>query len=200
MRNVIFDLGGVVLEWSPDAILESYYADPRTRTAMRVAVFQHPDWQRLDQGVLTEHEAIARLEMRTGRPTAELVGLFQAARASLKPKPDTLALLESLARRGTPLYCLSNMPASTFTHLRELHPFFTVFKGIVISGEIKMLKPAAEIFEYLLRRYELSPDETIFVDDHAPNIQAARALGLHAVLFRDARQCAADLDQLLDPG
>jgi putative hydrolase of the HAD superfamily len=200
MRNVIFDLGGVVLEWSPDAILEGYYTDPQERAAMKTALFKHPDWLQMDRGTLTESEALARLQQRTGRPVAELSGLFDAVRGSLRPKADTLALLKSLARRDVPLYCLSNMPASTFAYLREQHAFWNVFKGIVISGEIKMAKPEREIFEYLLRRYALAAADTVFVDDHAPNIAAAEKVGLHTVWFRDAAQCALELEQLLGAG
>jgi putative hydrolase of the HAD superfamily len=197
MRNVIFDLGGVVLEWNPDAILEGYYTDPEERATMKAALFKHPDWLQMDRGTLTESEALARLQQRTGRPVAELSGLFDAVRSSLRPKAETVALLESLARRDVPLYCLSNMPASTFAYLREQHAFWYVFKGIVISGEIKMAKPEREIFEYLLHRYALAAAETVFVDDHAPNIQAAQSLGLHTVWFRDAAQCALELERLL---
>jgi putative hydrolase of the HAD superfamily len=200
MRNVIFDLGGVVLEWNPDAILEGYYTEPDARATMKAALFKHPDWLQMDRGTLTESEALARLQQRTGRPVAELSGLFDAVRRSLRPKADTVALVKSLARRDVPLYCLSNMPASTFAYLREQHAFWNVFKGIVISGEIKMAKPEREIFEYLLRRYALTAAETVFVDDHAPNIQAAQTLGLHTVWFRDARQCALELECLLGAG
>jgi putative hydrolase of the HAD superfamily len=197
MRNVIFDLGGVVLDWNPDAILEGYYTDPKERATMKAALFKHPDWLQMDRGTLTESEALGRLQQRTGRKVAELSGLFDAVRSSLRPKADTVALLKSLARRDVPLYCLSNMPASTFGYLREQHGFWNVFKGIVISGEIKMAKPEREIFEYLLRRYALAAAETVFVDDHAPNIQAAQTLGLHTVWFRDARQCELELERLL---
>ena len=89
------------------------------------------------------------------------------------------------------------MAASTFAYLRERHEFWHAFRGIVISAEIKMLKPEREIFEYLLHRFGLSPAESIFVDDHPPNIEAARLLGLHTVWFRDARQCATELEHLL---
>jgi putative hydrolase of the HAD superfamily len=200
MRNVIFDLGGVVLDWNPDTILEGYYADPKERATMKAALFKHPDWLQMDRGTLTESEALGRLRQRTGRPVAELSGLFDAVRSSLRPKADTVALVKSLARRDVPLYCLSNMPASTFAYLREQHAFWNIFKGIVISGEIKMAKPEREIFEYLLRRYALVAADTVFVDDHAPNIQAAQTLGLHTVWFRDARQCALELERLLGAG
>ena len=197
MRNVIFDLGGVVLEWNPDAILESCYADADARAIMKAAVFQHADWLQMDRGILTETEMLARLEKRTTRSKEELVGLFDAIRNSLQPKADTVALMESLARRHVPLYCLSNMPATTFAYLRGRHTFWPVFRGIVISGEIKMMKPEREIFDYLLLQYRLSAAHTVFVDDHLPNIEAAQALGLHTVLFRDARQCEIELEHLL---
>lgn len=116
---------------------------------------------------------------------------------SLQPKTDTVALIGRLASEGVPLYCLSNMPASTFAHLHERYAFWPRFRGIVISGQIKMMKPEREIFEYLLDRFDLTPAETVFVDDHHPNIEAARAIGLHTVLFRDAGQCERELEALL---
>jgi putative hydrolase of the HAD superfamily len=198
VRNIIFDLGGVVLEWNPDKILEGYYTDPSARAAMKAALFKHPDWLQMDRGTLTESAALDRLKNRTGRPVAELSGLFEAIRSSLQPKADTVALLQRLAQRQVPLYCLSNMPAGTFAYLRAQHAFWDAFRGIVISGEIKMLKPEREIFEYLLQRYELSPTDTVFVDDSAQNVQAAGRLGMHAVWFRDARQCELELERLLE--
>ncbi len=197
MRNIIFDLGGVVLAWNPDLILEDFYANADTRVTMKAALFQHPDWLQMDRGVLTESEVIARLEKRTGRPTAELTALFDAVRNSLQPNPHTVALIERLARRSVPIYCLSNMPASTFAHLRERYAFWPTFRGIVISGQIKMMKPEREIFEYLLDRFDLAPAESVFIDDHQPNIDAAQEIGLHTILFRNARQCELELEPLL---
>jgi HAD superfamily hydrolase (TIGR01509 family) len=198
VRNVIFDIGGVILEWNPEAILKSYSDSAELRATLREALFEHPDWLQLDRGTLTENEALARLETRTRLPSAELCGLLDAVRASLKPKMDTLALLERLGRRQVPLYCLSNMSAATFAYLRERHAFWDWFRGIVISGEVKLMKPEPEIFEYLLSRYGVSASETIFIDDHPPNIRGAKAIGLSTILFKDARQCETELDRLLE--
>jgi putative hydrolase of the HAD superfamily len=197
MRNIIFDLGGVVLDWNSDAILESFYGDLDARVAVKAALFQHADWLQMDRGMLTESEVIPRVAKRTGRSAAELTQLFDAIRTSLRPKPDTVALIERLAHRCVPLYCLSNMPASTFAYLRERYAFWPKFRGIVISGEIKMMKPERDIFEYLLDRFDLAAAETVFIDDHQPNIDAAQAIGLHTILFRDARQCELELQSLL---
>jgi putative hydrolase of the HAD superfamily len=196
VKNVIFDLGGVVIEWNSDRILETYYADPNVRAIMKQQMFQHPDWLELDRGTMHESELLARLGVRTGRPAAELSGLFDAVRESLHAKPDTVALLEKLYARGVPLYCLSNISSDIFKYLRERHSFWGVFRGIVISGDLKMIKPEPEIFHFLLQRYELAAAETVFVDDNAPNIEAARALGIQAVWFKNARQCEMEIEEL----
>jgi putative hydrolase of the HAD superfamily len=196
-RNVIFDLGGVVIEWNPDRIIEAYYADPALRALLKSELFRHPDWLDLDRGTLHEPELIVRLAQRTGRPAEELAGLMDAVRASLHAREDTVALLDKLFARGVPLYCLSNMSSSTFAHLRERHSFWGVFRGIVISGDVRLMKPEPEIFQLLLQRYALPAAQTVFVDDNEPNVVAARALGLHAVWFKDARQCEMELEKLL---
>lgn len=197
MKNVIFDLGGVVIEWSPDRILEGYYADPEMRAIMKTALFLHPDWLQLDRGTLSEAQLLVRAGERTHRPPAELSGLLDAVRESLHAKPDTVALLEKLHGRSVPLYCLSNISSDIFAYLRERHPFWHVFRGIVISGELGMMKPEPEIFEFLLQRYGLAAAETVFIDDNAPNVAAARALGIHTVWFQNARQCERELEELL---
>jgi putative hydrolase of the HAD superfamily len=193
VKNVIFDVGGVLLDWNPGRILEGYYADAAERAAMKEAIFLHTDWLELDRGALSESALLERIAARAGRPVPELANLFEVVRESLQPKTDTLALLASLAARQVPLYCLSNMPPGTFTYLRERFEFWGLFDGIVISGEINMVKPQPEIFEYLLNRHGLVAADTVFIDDHAPNIDAAMALGLHTVLFQNAKQCEAAL-------
>ncbi len=196
-RNVIFDLGGVVIEWNPDRILESYYVDHGMRAPMKAALFRHADWLDLDRGTLSEAELVRRVADRTGRPAGEIEGLLDAVRASLHAKADTVALLERLCARAVPLYCLSNISSGMFAHLRQRHSFWGVFQGIVISGDLQLMKPEPEIFQYLLQRYGLSAGDTVFVDDHEPNVAAARALGLHAVWFKDALQCERELGDLL---
>ena len=197
LKSVIFDLGGVLIEWNPDRILASYYADPEMQALMKTAMFLHPDWLELDRGTLNEAELLARLASRTRRPAAELSGLLQAVRESLHTKPDTVALLEKLHDRGVPLYCLSNISADIFQYLRERHSFWGVFRGIVISGELKMMKPEPEIFEFLLQRFGLAAAQSVFIDDYPPNIEAARALGIHTVWFRSAAQCELELEKIL---
>jgi putative hydrolase of the HAD superfamily len=195
VRNVIFDLGGVLLDWNPGRVLASCYADPALCEQMRAGLFGHADWIAFDRGELTEPELLTRVQQRTGRDLAELARVIDTIRDSLVAKPDTVAVLRSLSARQVPLYCLSNMPMSVFTHVRERYDFWDAFSGIVVSGDVRMAKPERAVFEHILEQYRLVAEETVFVDDLATNIAAAEAVGLRTVLFRDAQQCSRDLEQ-----
>jgi putative hydrolase of the HAD superfamily len=198
VKNVIFDLGGVVVEWSPDRILESYYEDhPRMRDVMKTALFLHPDWMQLDRGTLSEADLLVRLRDRTQRPPEELEGLLAAVRASLHTKNDTVALLSRLHERSVPLYCLSNISSTMYRYLRQRHSFWGVFRGIVISGDIKLMKPEREIFEHLLKKFALDAADCVFIDDNMPNIEAARSLGMQAIWFQNAGQCEIELNEVI---
>ena len=187
----------MVLRWSPDSILNDFSTDEATRSIVRQEIFKHPDWLEMDRGVLTEDKAIGRFQKRTGLSSPEITALMQAVRDSLQPIPGTIELLEELAAKDVPLYCLSNMPATTADYLRTRYSFWRVFRGIVISGEIRLLKPDPAIFEYIVTRFSLNPRNTTFVDDHLPNIESAGRLGFKTLLFSDPVQCRSDLQEIL---
>lgn len=197
MHRIVFDLGGVVFDWDPEKILQTFYADANSRTSMKTAVFSHPDWLQMDRGTIDETQMVERLKERTGRPGTELAALLEAVRHSLTPKAGTVELIEDLARREVPLFCLSNMPSSTYAFLEERYAFLEAFHGKVISGDVKMIKPEPEIFLHLLERFRLPAAETVFIDDNLPNIEAARALGIQTIWFRNPDQCRSELETIL---
>jgi putative hydrolase of the HAD superfamily len=196
MHSVIFDIGGVILDWKPGRLLEHYYPDALERARMQPLIFMHSDWLELDRGALSEAEILARIAQRAGRPTPELDTLFEVIRDSLVPKPDTAELLQSLRDRDVPLYCLSNMPAGIYHELRAKHDFWRHFQGVVISGLVGMVKPEPQIYQYLLDTYGLRAADTVFIDDLPVNVEAANAVGLRGLHFRSAAQVAQALGQL----
>jgi len=197
VKNAIFDLGGVLLDWNPNRILERFYSDLPSRDALGRALFWHSDWRAFNRGSLTEPELLNNLRARTARELPELSRLLDAVRESLVPKDETVVLLKGLHARGVPLYCLTDMPTSLFSYVRQRYDFWDAFRGIVVSGDVKMMKPEREVFEHLLSRYGLPADETVFIDDHPANIDGAKSVGLHTILFTDAVQCQRELHQLL---
>jgi putative hydrolase of the HAD superfamily len=194
VRNVVFDFGGVLVRWQPEAVIAAFYADEPSRALVRDAVIRHPDWIEIDRGTLDESAAVERFAARMGRPASEMRALMQHIKDSLTPMPDSIALLDELAQRGVPLYGLSNMSPSFFALLKSRHGHWDRFRGIVVSGEIGLVKPDAEIFHHLAQRYGLVPAETVFIDDHLPNIESARRLGFRTIHFADAAQCRRELE------
>ncbi len=198
IKNVVFDLGGVLIAWKPDEIIAGVFDDSDLQTRIKREIFQHPDWLEMDKGHLEEIDAVQRFYDRTGVPLTKLEELMQFVKESLTPIPESIELLEELAAQGFNLYCLSNMPVCRFAHIQPLHKFWHHFKGIIISGEIKMLKPDREIFEHLLSEFQLQASATVFVDDFPINIESAEEAGLRTVLFRDADDCRRQLQSIFD--
>jgi putative hydrolase of the HAD superfamily len=196
VRNVIMDLGGVMLDWNPDHLLTPIEPDPELRRQLRTRIFSH-DWQQFDRGMLTELQLQERLQLTTGFSRNEVLDLFEAVRGHLSEKPETVKLVRALRQRGFDIYCLSNMPVPMYEHLRRQHTFWDVFQGVVVSGEIQMMKPEPQIYLHLLERFGLIARESVFVDDLQANVDAAKAVGLHAIRFQNATQCQQELDELL---
>jgi FMN phosphatase YigB (HAD superfamily) len=194
VRNVIFDFGGVLVRWQPEAVIASFYTDDALRERVREAVIRHPDWVDIDRGTLSEDTAIERFAARMQRPAAEMRELMRHIKDSLTAMPDTVALLEELVQRGVPVYGLSNMSAPIFALLRSRYDHWDRFRGIVISGEVGLVKPEPEIFHHITDCYSLIPAETVFIDDHLPNIESAGRLGFRTIHFANAAQCRRELD------
>jgi putative hydrolase of the HAD superfamily len=194
--NLIFDLGGVVVRWEPEAIIAGVFQDQKLRARVREGVFEHADWLELDRGTLGREDAIRRAAQRTGIEAAELTRLLIAVPPSLVPIPQTVELLYRLKARGYPLYCLSNMHVASIEHLEREQKFFEVFTGRVISCRLNLCKPEPGIYRHALETYGLRAEETVFIDDVEVNVAAAATLGIRTIQFRDAAQCERELRAL----
>jgi len=195
--NIIFDFGGVLINWNPDEIVRAAFEDVEMRLRVKREVFQHDDWLEMDRGGMTEVEAIPRFARRTGLSEEAVEGLLRAADRTLYPRSDTVELLYELHGRGFPIYGLSNIPSERFDVLRGQYEFWELFSGFVISGKIRMVKPRREIYEYLLSAYGLDPARCIFLDDSPKNIEGAAEVGIRGLVFTDAEQCRSELERLL---
>jgi 2-haloacid dehalogenase len=108
----------------------------------------------------------------------------------------TVRVLDELRAAGVPTYVLSNASAETWPHAVERFPFLSRFDGVLLSGEVGVAKPDPEIFDELCRRFDLRPESTVFIDDRAVNVDAARALGFTAHHFSTAEALRAELVRL----
>ena len=199
IRNVVFDVGGVLLEWNPPSVIAGLYPDPAIQTVIRQQIFEHADWHEFDRGTYSEDAAAEHFAKSSGLSVDETRMLIRVTRESLLPIADTVKLVEDLAAAGVHLYLLSNMPVSTFEYLVQRHRFFGHFKHLVISGAILLVKPEPAIYKHLVDQTGIVPGESVFIDDLLKNIIAARECGFHAIQFSDAASCRGQLRTYL-PG
>lgn len=197
IRNVVFDVGGVLLQWDPPAVIARLHPDPAVQATIRRQMFEHDDWLEFDRGTYDEREAADHFANLTGLTPAETLALIRATRESLRPIPGTVKLTDDLAAAGVHLYVLSNMPVSTFEYLSGRDRFFERFRHRVISGAILLVKPEPAIYKHLVEETGIVPAESVFIDDLLKNVIAARECGLHAIQFTSPDACRAALRNYL---
>jgi putative hydrolase of the HAD superfamily len=192
----IFDVGNVLLKWSPPDILRDALPPGTDPARYMSEIFAHRLWAELDRGTHDERDVIPELATRLGSSHEQIAHILKVARESLVPLAPGIALLEELAAGGHPLYCLTNMSRETFTYVRTTYDFWTRFQGIVVSGQLRMAKPEAAIFRHTLSTYGLDARTTVFIDDHLANIEGARQLGITAVQYDGGDACIAQIREL----
>ncbi|HKS05056.1 MAG TPA: HAD family phosphatase [Gemmatimonadaceae bacterium] len=194
--NIIFDLGGVVVRWEPDAIIANVFDDPAVRAVVRQDVIGHQDWLDLDRGTISYEAAIERAAKRTRLPEPEIARFLDRVPPLLTPIPETVSLMRRVKARGHAVYCLSNMPTRSIEYLERTHDFWDVFTGKVISSRVKLCKPDPAIYAHLLKTFSLSPAETAFIDDVRANLDAAEQFGIAVIQFASPGQCEVALRRL----
>jgi 2-haloacid dehalogenase len=193
---VVFDLGGVLIDWDPRYVYRSLFGDPLAMEKFLATVCT-ADWHRahdLGADITRSCEELAR--QHPDDRDMIMVWAERGEEMAIGQFDDTVAVLGDLAGSGMPCYALSNMEPEAFQIRRSRFPFMQWFKAHVISGIEGVAKPDRRIFEILLHRHGLRPRSTVFIDDQARNVNAARELGLQALTFSSAAQLRRDLAAL----
>ncbi len=185
--TIIFDLGGVLIDWNPEYVFREVIPDVARRQYFFENICTH-DWN-------VEQDAGRRISVATQL----LVDQFPDWEAEIRtfydrwedmlggPIPDTVELLRELRDQGEHrLLALTNWSNETFPVALERYDFLHWFEGIVVSGDEQTRKPFPEIYQTLLSRYAVDPAQAIFIDDAIKNITGAEAVGIRGVHFQNA--------------
>jgi 2-haloacid dehalogenase len=194
--TVVFDLGGVLIDWNPRYLYRKLFADEAAMEAFLTNVCT-PTWNIQQDAGRTFSEACALLAKSHPhhRPLIEAWGTrFDEMMAG--PIEGTVEILSELRARGTPLYALSNWSAETFPFAQRRFEFLSWFDGIVISGQINLIKPDPRIYQHLLETHALTAESTVFIDDAPHNVAGATAVGIHGLHFTDPARLRRDLVEL----
>jgi putative hydrolase of the HAD superfamily len=186
IKNIIFDVGGVLLEWNPPKFLKQLGLPSQL-----AEVFESLLWAMHDGGLLSRQELIAKLPAHVDRD----VFTYCAGKIAgqLQPIPEMIDLFHELRRQGYKIYILSNMPEEMHLELAQLHDFFAHPDGQLFSYQVKAIKPQPQIYEALLQRYKLHPEESIFIDDRLDNVVAAQRLKIEAIRCESPSQVRGHL-------
>jgi putative hydrolase of the HAD superfamily len=194
--NVVFDLGGVVVQYDRAALMAELYADPDVHAAVHAGIEEHLDWAGLDRGTLREEEAVARAATKCGVSPLDFGRFMSRMAVAWTPIDGTVELLYRLRANGHALFCLSNMHPPSIRYMEDAFGFWDVFTGRVISCRVGLCKPEPAIYAHLLEHHGLAARDTVFIDDLQPNLTAAAAFGIGTIRFESPPQCAAALRAL----
>lgn len=184
IRNIVFDFGGVLVDWNPEYLFKDVFRD-RAELDFFLEHVCTPDWNEQQDAGRPLAEAVRDLQERHPEYRGEIHLYYDQWTTMLRgPIEDNAALLKPL-QSNYRLFGLTNWSAETFPIAYDLYPLFREFEGIVISGEEKLKKPDARIYLRLLERYRLTAAESLFIDDSLRNVQAAEALGFRTVHVRE---------------
>lgn len=185
-RNVVFDVGQVLLRFEPNEFLPRMLSPEAARVLTAKVLFECPTWSRIDQGTI-EEEACAKQECRdAGVPELwpEALYAIQHYHEHMSVLPPA-SLLPQLRAMGKRLYVLSNYGPDGFARSeKRFADVFAQFDGMIVSGREKLIKPDPAIYQLLLSRYQLDPAQTVFIDDRAENIRVARQVGMQGIVYQ----------------
>ncbi|MDD5805455.1 HAD family hydrolase [Blautia sp. HCP3S3_H10_1] len=198
VKNIIFDVGKVLVSYDWEGYLESFHFPAEEEKLIGEKVFKSQIWNERDRGALTEEEYRKQFAQALPPEYADdLEKVIIESGRTIEAKDYAETWTSYLKSQGYHLYILSNYSEYMLEQTRSTQmPFLKNMDGVIFSCEVKQIKPDADIYETLLSRFGLKPEESVFLDDRPENCEAARALGIHAIQFHDLKQAAKELEKL----
>lgn len=185
IKNIVFDMGNVLLTWSPSEYIRRLGYTGRDAEVLETEVFQTPEWCAMDRGTLKPPQAAQILARRVPEHLKAAVEPLVCHwwEGDLMPIPGMGELVRELKANSYRIYLLSNASRYIYEYFHRL-PAAGCFDGLLVSADWLMAKPQHEIYEKLYARFDLIPDECFFVDDRVDNVEVAQLTGMNATVFR----------------
>lgn len=196
IKNIIFDVGNVIVRWSPIHIIESAFPEHQSHQHQFFIeeIFRSEIWIQLNLGQISEEEAKLKFISKIDSlDTKKADDLFDFIKSTQELVPGTIDIIKALHKKGYQLFALTDNVKEIVQHLQNRYDFWQYFIHTTVSANIGLMKPNKEIFDYTMQKNTLKPHETLFIDDHLPNTTAASALGLHTILFSNSTTCLQEL-------
>ncbi len=198
ITTILFDLGGVFICWSPIIPYLKAFDGDREKAQWFLDNICTMDWNEEQDAGRTIAEA-TRIKIAEYPEYEDLIKLYYGEWETMLTGviEGTVEIFRELKdSQKYRIYAITNWSAETFPIAQARYDFLKWFEGISVSGALKMRKPYPEIYQYTLEKYNISPSEAVFIDDNFKNVEAARALGIHAIHFHNPEQLKSSLLEL----
>lgn len=188
IKNIVFDMGQVLVSYVRDEVCRIYIEDPQERKDVSTSVFVSPEWVLLDMGVMAEEDALKHMQARldTEQQRQAAAWCFNHWHEyNMKPKEGMEEVVRWLKSSGYGIYLCSNASVRLLQCYKEVIPAIDCFDGILFSAEVQCMKPQKEMYQHLFNRFSLDARECFFIDDLRDNIEGARRCGMDGYCFED---------------
>lgn len=184
-RNIIFDIGAVLVQWNPHFIVSQLFKERTQIPYELVQATKSPAWLEFDRGTLTQEELITSIANSSSIPLNDVALFVEQSALFLTPLELGTKMFFAAKQQRLGVYLLTNISFYSLHHLQQTTPFFKEADGFIASCEVKSVKPEAAIYKHLLDKYHLNPKECLFIDDLEANIKAGNELGIDGIVCQD---------------
>lgn len=185
MKNIILDMGNVLLDYNPDIILNKVCETEEEKEIIQRQLFEGPEWIQGDLGHITNTERFVGVSKRVPEKMhGKLKECVENWDICMTPVRGAQEFCKWAKEAGYQLYVLSNACTKFYEYFPKYYDL-DFFEGVVVSSDIHIIKPDAQIYQYLLKKYNLQPQECLFVDDRKENVEAACSLQMKGIVFQN---------------
>lgn len=195
IKNIIFDIGNVILEFKYNEVIEKFVSTEEEKKFILNNIINSPEWLGyglIDTGFITQEEAIKIVQDRTNHSNDKLIENFWMNYNNYaKINKEVLAIIKNLKEEGYSIYLLSNINQYTVDFINKTSDLFMNVDGYVLSYQVHQIKPYISIYKTLINKYNLNPEESVFIDDNQKNIHMGNCVG-----FKSIKVNPDDIDDL----
>lgn len=193
IRTIIFDIGNVLTDFRWKEFFYERGYDDALFERIGKATVESSDWCEYDRGLLTDQEILDRFVKNDPEIEKELRESLRDTKGMVTPRAYAIPWIQELKANGYQVLYLSNFSHKVEQECREALTFLPYTDGGILSYKEGLIKPQPEIYELLLKRFKLSPQECVFLDDTEKNLEAAREFGIHTILYQNREQAVKEL-------
>lgn len=197
IKNIILDVGRVLVAWQPSELMKTLGFSDETIEILTEALFASGVWNETDRGVLSDKAFLELAVSKAPEYEQEILLFWNNVDKAIWQLPYVKEWIGAMKKAGYRIYILSNYGSWTYEKTKaDALNFLEYVDGAIFSYEVKMIKPDAGIFHALFEKYGLQPEECVFLDDLAANIEGAKAVGMHGIVFTGLADAVAELEKL----